>query len=230
MKHIKEFSRFAHVYRDYNMIQKEVAQDLLAQLSVEASKIVDLGCGSGTLYHAISWPIETFLGIDLSQEMLAHHPQNKPIALRCQSFDDKNLFEALKEEDFDLLLSSSSLQWSKDLKVLFERIQSLDKPFALSLFTSATFKTLHETAGTKSPLYSKELIQEYVKSVLDAQVTFKTYELSFDDTKSLFRYLKQSGVSSNDVQLSYKETKELMKAYPLSYLEFEVAFISKMPA
>ena len=109
MKHIKEFSRFAHVYNDYNVIQKQVAKDMLSGLSFKAGNIVDLGCGSGTLFNAIPWDMRFYLGIDLSAEMLAHHPQNSHVSLRCQSFDDEKLFSDLHNENFELLLSSSSL-------------------------------------------------------------------------------------------------------------------------
>lgn len=230
MKHIKEFSRFAHVYNDYNVIQKQVAKDMLCELSFEAENIVDLGCGSGTLFNAISWDIKSYLGIDLSAEMLAHHPDDTHVSLQCQSFDDKKLFSDLQDENFELLLSSSSLQWSQNLELLFKRIRSLQKPFALSLFTSETFATLHHTAGTTSPLYSKAEIQKYAKEVFDLDIVIRTYELRFDDTQSLFRHVKKSGVSSNDTQLTYKQTKKLIESYPLKYLEFEVAFISDMPA
>lgn len=41
----------------------------------------------------------------------------------------------------------------------------------------------------------------------------------------MFKYIKKSGVSGGEKQLSYKETKQLMHTYPLSYLEFEVLFV-----
>lgn len=229
MKHIKEFSRFAHVYADYNRIQKEVAKELLSLIEKKPQTIVDLGCGSGTIYKEIDWTVESFLACDLSAKMLENHPQDKNVELLCQSFDDKELFKKLKEHPFDCLISSSSLQWSKDIKALFKEIKDLDKPFALTLFTSNTFKTLHEKAKTLSPLYSKEMIETLVKDILEMDVVFKRYVLNFKSTKELFTYLKRSGVSGNDKQLNYKQTKTLIKEYPLDYLEFEVAFIVKNP-
>jgi malonyl-CoA O-methyltransferase len=41
----------------------------------------------------------------------------------------------------------------------------------------------------------------------------------------MFRYIKKSGVSGGEKQLSYKETRHLMETYPLDYLEFEVLFV-----
>jgi malonyl-CoA O-methyltransferase len=41
----------------------------------------------------------------------------------------------------------------------------------------------------------------------------------------MFNYIKKSGVSGGEKQLTYKQTKQLMKNYPLNYLEFEVLFV-----
>jgi malonyl-CoA O-methyltransferase len=49
--------------------------------------------------------------------------------------------------------------------------------------------------------------------------------LEFEDNISKFRYIKKSGVSSGKRELGYKETKELIRNYPLNYLEFEVLFV-----
>lgn len=230
MRHIKEFSRFAHVYADYNRIQKQVAKELLGLVEGEPKRMVDLGCGSGTLYKELSWELESFIACDLSATMLENHPTNTQVELLCQSFDDTKLFERLKGRPLDYIISSSSLQWSRDLKALFHEINDLGKPFALTLFTSNTFKTLHEKAKTTSPLHSKEFIEEVVKETFKSDVIFKEYTLSFKSTKELFTYLKRSGVSGNEKQLNYKQTKSLMQDYPLDYLEFEVAFIVKNSA
>ena len=41
----------------------------------------------------------------------------------------------------------------------------------------------------------------------------------------MFRYIKRSGVSGGVGVLNYREMKNIMKNYPLDYLEFEVLFI-----
>jgi len=41
----------------------------------------------------------------------------------------------------------------------------------------------------------------------------------------MLRYIKESGTSGGEKQLSYKQTKRLLDQYPLDYLEFEVLFV-----
>ncbi len=230
MKHIKEFSRFADVYSRYNSVQKQVAQELAALIKGHPKHIVDLGCGSGTLYKELNFVPETFLGVDLSEKMLEEHPKEKGVELWCDSFDDAALFRKLQNRRFDVLLSSASLQWSKDLGAAFEKIAHLHKPIALTLFTSNTFKTLHDEAGTQSPLYSRDEIQALSQNYFGVDAHFSEYVLRFKNNRELFNYLKKSGVSGNEKQLNYKETKRLMREYPVDYLEFEVAFIVKESA
>ena len=59
----------------------------------------------------------------------------------------------------------------------------------------------------------------------DVQFEIHHYRLEFESTREMFRYIKQSGVSSGERKLSYTQTKQLMVNYPLKYLEFEVLFI-----
>ena len=230
MRHIKEFSRFADVYTRYHTIQKQVAKELVECLKSEPQHLIDLGCGSGTLYKELFYKPKSYVGVDLSDEMLEHHPKADNIKLLCRSFDELELFKTLSDTKFDMLISSSALQWSKDLAKLFERIVKLDKPFAITLFTDNTFKTLHKEAGTRSPLHSKEMIADLAKKYFNRDVEFREYILKFENNRELFKYLKKSGVSGNEVQLNYPETKRLLRQYPLDYLEFEVAFIIKESA
>lgn len=225
MKHIREFSRFAHVYSDYNIIQKEVASELVGMLGTTPPKIVDLGSGSGTLFKALTWSPKSYMAVDLSREMLKLHPKENHVETVCQSFDEPSLYEMIQENDVDLILSSSSLQWSNNLDRTLSLIKKCNTPFALSLFTNETFKALHETAKTRSPLYSREEISSLVKKHFDLEVVYKRYTLNFKNSHEIFSYLKRSGVSGSNNQLSYRETKTLMREYPLDHLEFDVGFI-----
>ena len=107
----------------------------------------------------------------------------------------------------------------------FKSIKKLDIPFSLAIFTSNTFKTLHQTADINSILNSAEEINTIQKEILDATFEVVNYKLEFDSVRDMFVYIKRSGVSASRRVLSYKQTKRLMREYPLNYLEFEVVFL-----
>ena len=162
--------------------------------------------------------------------MLELHPKAKNINFIHANFDDEKLFEQLKSFQCEYLISSSSLQWSTDLATLFQRIKSLNIPFALAVFTAGTFKKVHETAGLHSPLLSSQKVTELARSIFNVDTSSKLYTLAFDSKPELFSYIKKSGVSGTKRQLNYKQTKDLINNYPLEYLEFEVVFIRSLDA
>ena len=220
-----EFSKYADHYGSYNLIQQRVVEKLLADLREEPRKILDLGCGNGALYRALTWTPEYFVGVDFAPGMLELHPKAESIECIYGDFNDPTLFEHLQHLSFDRIFSASALQWSEDLEALFSHIASLHTPLSLAIFTGNTFKTLFETAGLTPLLRSSEEVSALAKRHFNARVEVVRYELAFDSTRDMFRYIKRSGVSGNRNLLSYKETKRLMHEYPLDCLEFEVIFI-----
>lgn len=226
MKVSSEFSKYASEYTNYNVIQEKVVKKLLEDLDKKPTRILDLGCGSGSVLKAIDWKCEYFLGVDFAQGMIDLHPKSQSIECIYGDFNDEKLFDSMREYKFDYIFSSSALQWSRSIEKVFSSIKSLNIPLSLAIFTSGTFKTLHATAKLESPLKDAISLERLSAEYFDANVEVVKYKLAFDSVREMFRYIKKSGVSGGRNLLSYKETKQLMRDYPLNYLEFEVIFIS----
>ncbi len=220
-----EFSRHAHAYGECNRIQVDVARKLLALRGDHPLRVLDLGCGSGTLYRLMDWKLEQFVGIDFSAAMLALHPQGDEVELHLANFNDSLVWNNLQKESFDRIYSASALQWAEDLDHLFRQLAQLHTPLSLAIFTSGTFKTLHQIAKVSPLLRSSEeviaLAQRYWKSECEIMTT----TLPFGSVREMLRYIKRSGVSGSRNVLSVGQIKQLMENYPLAYLEFEVLFI-----
>lgn len=227
MRHLQEFSRFAKEYAQYNQVQNQVSKDLLAMLKSRPNSIIDIGCGSGTLYKNIDWPLDAFYALDYSKEMLDNHPTHNSIIKRVINFDENNFLLDDEINNSDLILSSASLQWSKDLEKSFAYLASLNKPMALSLFTSATFGAIHQFSNTKSPIYKLDYIEKLANKYFNVELSVKRYKKEFENNREMFKYLKKSGVSGASKSLGFKQTKRLIEEFPLNYLEFEVLFIVK---
>ena len=226
MEHIKEFSKQANSYNEYSQIQKEVAKYLLSKVKMAPKNILDLGCGTGHIYQNISWQIEKFIAVDSAKEMLEKHFVGESVETLCLDFESQEFKkEMLKRGPFDMIVSSSTLQWAKKLDNLLEFLQTISNNIAFSIFTDKTFKTLYETASLSSFLPSETFLIKTISKYFDIEYDTRSFKLHFCDTKSLFRYIKKSGVSGGKRKLNYRQTKELMKNYPSNYLEFEVIFI-----
>ena len=226
---IQEFSRFAHEYDTYNVIQAEVAKALVEQLpSSHYTTLIDIGCGSGEVYKNLEKnhiSFEQLIALDSSPEMLEIHPSSKKIKKICADFNKLQTFENLSFAPENLILSSSALQWSKDLDFTLSEISKRSSHAYFTIFTSNTFKTLHETAKITSPIYSEDVLKNTIEKYYRAAFELKKYKLHFKSVREMFNYIKKSGVSGGERQLTYKQTKQLMKNYPLDYLEFEVLFV-----
>jgi malonyl-CoA O-methyltransferase len=221
-----EFSKYAKDYSSYNIIQNKVIEKLLSHIDNKPQNILDLGCGNGGLYAKIDWKLETFIGVDFAPGMLELHPKAKGVECIYGDFNDSALFTQLQENSFDQIFSASALQWAQDLESVFANIAKFESEIALALFTSNTFKTLNQTASLHPILRSSKEIYELQKKYFDADFEIVEYKLEFDSVRDMFRYIKKSGVSASRKVLSYKQTKELIRDYPVNYLEFEVVFIT----
>jgi malonyl-CoA O-methyltransferase len=226
---LKEFSRFANQYDHYSVIQAEVARTLIESLERRLyTQIVDVGCGSGEVYKhldRLSYPFDHFIAIDFSKEMLDLHPSSPTILKHHANFNEANAFEGLELDKNRLFISSSALQWSRDLDFTVAQIAKVAPRIHFAIFTSNTFKTLHETANITSPIHSKERLKEVISTYYKTEFEVRSYTLKFESVQAIFSYIKKSGVSGGESKLSFKEIKALLKNYPLDYLEFEVLFV-----
>ncbi|MCK5293165.1 MAG: transglycosylase SLT domain-containing protein, partial [Arcobacteraceae bacterium] len=137
-------------------------------------------------------------------------------------FDE--FYKDIEDEVYDLVISSSAMQWSKDLPLLVTRLSKITKQIDAVLFTSNTFKSIYKITNQKPSILSLEQIKEAFLQA-DKNTIFEVfnYKIEFDNKKELFKYIKNSGVKG-DIKLSFKDAKALYKKYPLNYLEFEVVF------
>ena len=225
MKISTEFSKYASNYNIHNVIQDKVASKLISLVNSNPKNILDLGCGNGAICKKVDWEYTHFLGVDFAPGMLELHPKSDNIESLYGDFNDEGLFEKLSTYQFDYIISASALQWSQNLEKTMMHIKSLDSPIALAIFTSNTFKTLNKTASLEPMLKSADEIYKLQKQIFNAKFEIVNYQLDFDSTRDMFRYIKKSGISGSRRVLDYKQTKKLMNEYPLSYLEFEVVFI-----
>lgn len=225
MKISSEFSKNAGHYEEHNSVQNQVVSKLLSCLKTDPQHILDLGCGSGALCRAIEWKYKHFTGVDFAPGMLELHPKSKKIESIYGDFNDPTLFENLKTYKYDHIFSASALQWAENLDEVFLAIKELNTPISLAIFTSGTFKTLNETASLNALLRTKEEVEHLQKKHFNVNFEVVNYKLTFKNVRDMFKYIKRSGVSGSRNVLNFKQTKELMKSYPLNYLEFEVAFI-----
>ena len=148
----KQFSKYANDYDNNNIIQRIVSKALVREIKTKANSILELGCGSGQIYREISWQVDKYKAIDFSQNMCNIHPIHSNLEVLCFDFDSSKFWDNIKNDKYDLILSSSALQWSKDLKKLISNLSKISKEINTVLFTSNTFKSIYEITKQKQSI------------------------------------------------------------------------------
>ena len=218
-----KFSSHAKDYDNNNIIQRIVSKALVRDIEDKPQNILELGCGSGQIYREISWDFSYYKAIDFSANMCDIHPKNKNLDVLCFDFDSDEFYNEIKNDKYDLIISSSAIQWSKNLDKLLERLFKVSTKIDCVLFTSNTFKSIYNITKQRPAILSLDEIKQSFNNYSTVYEVFN-YQINFDSKKELFSYIKNSGVQG-DIKLSYKVAKNLYKKYDKLYLEFEVVFI-----
>lgn len=220
-----QFSQYASDYNNFNIIQQIAAKALVRDIINKPKTILEVGCGSGQIFKYIDWNFDSYTAVDFSKSMCELHPKKDNLDVHCFDFDSEEFFAFLEGKKFDNIISSSAMQWSKDLTKLIGKLKNTTERIDAVLFTSNTFKTIQNITGNNSPILSQEKIKGAFSTHFKCDFEVHNYNLEFDNKKDLFDYIKKSGVSGAEANLNYKDAKKLYKEYNLNYLEFEVIFV-----
>ena len=163
------FSRAALTYDAYGDIQHTVAQGLLARLPPsQPQHILEIGCGTGNYTAALAqrFPDAQITAVDFCPEMLAV-AQKKLTALVGRiawELADGEEYAPTDELKFDLITSSSAVQWFDDPAAACRRFQTLLTPSGQLAFAVFGPDTFHEL---RSALHQLPHIQPPAASFVD---------------------------------------------------------------
>lgn len=237
------------IYNEFKELRNKPFYDLMDFIQEsEASKAIDLGCGTGeqTAILAKKFSKTDFLGIDSSADMLD----------KSKTLDAKNLrFERATVEDiaesnqkWDLIFSNAALQWSDNHEVLFPKLIDLINPkgqFAVQMPVqneNILNKILYELAGEEpfktylndwrrdSPVLS---IDQYAQIMFDGelediQVMQKIYPMITQDNdhEALYNFISGSALIPYIERLD----KEQQKHFVSTFKERIAEHFPKLPA
>jgi malonyl-CoA O-methyltransferase len=151
------FTRAAAVYHARAELQRAVAERLLQYQSrpIQARRILELGCGTGFLTgHLLeTFPEAQIDALDISASMIEQ--ARRVVAANPQiHWHVCDVWDYHDPAAYDLITSSSSLQWMQPLDELFCRLSSMLGPggrLLCSLMVEGTLGELHRLRGEVAP-------------------------------------------------------------------------------
>ena len=220
--HVKRsFSGACHTYDEHAVLQREIADRLLAHLNftkLEPKRILDIGCGTGYFTRLLveKYKKAEVTALDLSETMVNHtktqHRMRMPWHGKRQHCVADGCALPFTEGSFDLITSNLAMQWVADPKEMMMEMRRILAPNGLTLFATFGRRTLAELrqslaelshgsqsrAGHVLPFPDVMSLGDVLSKlpfeapVIDSDL----FTLTYPDVMALVRELKGLGASS----------------------------------
>lgn len=225
----QRFAKAGQSYHAHAVVQKQIAQQLTLYMQHYLSerwpeqvsgRYLEIGCGSG----------------HLSQHLLAHNGYFQPTSYYCNDLyaqvqqhfaEDQRLTWLIGDIEqlalptaLDLIVSSSALQWMKDIDALLVKMHAALKPQAYLCFSSFSLdnlKQIKQLTGQGLDYLSLEQWQtklaQYGFEVLYLHDQLEN--LYFQHPLDVLKHLKATGVTATAQQ--YRWTKQSLQQFYQDY-------------
>ncbi|AGH81150.1 biotin biosynthesis protein BioC [Psychromonas sp. CNPT3] len=238
------FSKAASNYDHFASLQRCIGKQLLADMTqLEASHILDMGCGTGYFSEKLGAKFkQRYINcLDISANMLLEVKKRSQNKVICVQGDIDAL--PFKDASFDLIYSNLVVQWSADLSLCLGQVKRClktgGKAYLSTLLEGSlgeltqAWKSVDSFAHTNT-FMSLARLRKDLKTAGFTQVTLRveTHTLTYENVLHVMRALK--GVGANHVhghqgntlgvkslikklQKGYQPFKNSQGKYPLTY-------------
>ena len=232
----RRFSAAAGRYERVTPVQEEVSQQVMRRIPADAAPacILDIGCGTGRLMGRLRarWPTARLFGLDVAEGMLEvarqRYAADEGMAwLRC---------DAMQYEGgpFDLIVSSSALQWCSPLEEALQRFHAMLRPGGCLVAGLMTRATLCELRASRDAVVARKRppgllpsLEEVARAVqmlgaFAQPVEEQVWTVTYPSARELLRVLHDMGVTGGDVSrgaapLQRGELDALVRHYEQHY-------------
>ncbi|MEN8906027.1 MAG: malonyl-ACP O-methyltransferase BioC [Clostridiales bacterium] len=238
------FDRNASNYDEFANVQRKMADVIIDKLKEEKSdsdkiyKILDLGCGTGTLSKKVSQLFSNgeITAIDISKNMIniaRNNLEKCNVKYICADIEKIKICDK-----FDIIVSNATFQWFEDLdETLIQILKYLKEGGVLffSTFGENTFNELYKSYElSKTNLGIKDNIQpgqnfysfDNIKKIINS--CSENYEVSgfeenevelFNSVKDFLYSIKKIGAnnSNNRKNNNPRIVKDMIKLYDQNY-------------
>ena len=201
----QNFNRAIESYDNNAIAQKEIVKQLLeigeSYSDIKYNSILEIGCGTGNLSCHLSNFNPTLLALnDLcpeNRELLEQKIVNKEIATKYYWGDAETISF---NEKYNLIASSSAIQWFKDLPLFFDKCHTLLEDGGHLLISTFGSRNMHQFSSILncSLNYNDiDILEEYLSPKFKIKILKRAQiELKFDSPIDILHHIKRTGVNS----------------------------------
>lgn len=186
----RSFDRAAATYDAHARVQERLATELVARADGEPERILELGCGTGTLTALLRsrFPEARIVAVDFAEEMAARTrarvPDAEVIVADVEQLD--------LEEPFDLTISAATIQWLADPAATLARLAPAGR-LLLATFGPRTFWQLRAT-GIEPTLHLRSAAEW--EALLPLEVESEELDVVYPGARAFLRTLKRTGTAN----------------------------------
>ncbi|MFV0435892.1 MAG: methyltransferase domain-containing protein [Desulfopila sp.] len=219
------FRRSIESYDDAALVQKATGDELIAQMTlypeIRYRRVLEVGCCTGSMTrtlcstHPVVWLWVNDLVPECCQRTVARVGSLLdtvvPLAGDIEAVD--------LPEDLDLIVSSSTLQWLRDLPTTLTKFAEAlgEKGFlAFTLFGPGTMRQIAELIGVELEYVPVERLAEMLGARFRIRtMRTKTSTLYFDSPLAVLRHIQVTGVGGVG---GYRWTPNRLRTFAGDYL------------
>lgn len=217
---ISRFRKSITSYDQHAVVQEQVAKILVDQIvtigGVDFDNVLEVGCGSGLLTEKLveKLNVGSLVCNDIVPEAEAQ------VRSRINGTNFSYVVGDAEQENlgsgFDLIVSSSTLQWFSDPIGGLNRLSQLLKPgglLAIATYGQNNFREVRSVSS--SGLYYPDFSDVKIQSELTRLLYLKdTITLVFDEPYQVLKHIKLTGVNgTGSVQWTKKHLNEFTTQY-----------------
>ena len=215
----KVFDRHAKTYDKYSSLQDKISDNLFKKLNlmtVRPNLILDLGCGTGRngILSKDKYKKTRLINYDFSINMLQEAKKkqynhfNNVLDVNksdfvCGDIEDLSFFK----NTFDIIWSTSSLQWVNNLSDTFKKIHEILKPGGFFIFSTFGPNTLIELKNITKKISTYQKTNDFIhpmnidemlakQNFINPLINSEEFSLRYKDINKLFSDLKNIGATS----------------------------------
>ncbi len=210
-----KFQKSIVTYQNNAPVQLEMAQKLAGFIDKDYENILEIGSYSGFLTKEVVKKVKfnNYTAIDIidSSEYIKNiNPKIRFIQSDIETFELK--------EKYDLIISSSSLQWCDDFNKAIQKLKSALLPqgrIMIAVFGKKNLYQIKEIMNISLNYPDAEEIKALFSN--NALIFEETKTLKFNCSKDVLKHLKYTGVNAIKNNKSYSQIKDFLKAIENKY-------------